>query len=322
VPTNDPATGCAAVSCNPCVFPNASATCGDAGACAIGACNNGFLDCDGVAANGCEVIPATNVDNCGQCGRACSNLNTISRRCVNSVCMPACALGFDSCTSPAAPAADDGCERPARSNTSCGSCNNDCTVQGAMPFSCLLAPSPPVCGCVASTSCGGAAGVCNGTNQCVCGGATCHLGETCLSVVVDAGTDGGSADIEAGTDGGDDAGGTDGDTDSGVGPAVDAGGGSIVVDFCACNGAAACGATQTCCPSGCRDLSTDPSNCGACGRACFNGFACVAGVCQCDTNNDCNGGAPGTCTVSTGQCTCSGSVCNRGERCQLGGTCG
>jgi hypothetical protein len=323
VPTNDPATGCAAASCNPCVFPNASAVCGDGGACAIGTCNSGFLDCDGVAANGCEVVAATNVDNCGQCGRACSTLHTISRRCANGLCMPSCALGFDSCLSPAAPLADDGCERQVTINASCGSCNNDCSVQGvtpASPFSCLVSGSSALCGCVANTSCGGAAGVCT-SGQCVCGGATCHVGESCLSVVVDAGTGGGGGGAEAGADAGDDA-----SSDGGVAADVDtdAGGGTVVVDFCACNGASACGPTETCCPAplGCHDLQTDPSNCGACGRPCMPGFVCVAGVCQCNSNGDCNGGAAGTCTVSTGQCTCGGSVCNRGERCQVGGTCG
>jgi hypothetical protein len=333
VPTNNPATGCAAASCNACpAFPNASAICGDAGACAMGPCNNGFLDCDGLAGNGCEVAPATNIDNCGQCGRACSTLHTISRRCLGGLCVPSCALGFDTCMSPAAPLADDGCERAVQTNASCGSCNNDCSVQGtspSSPFSCLNAGSSSVCGCVANASCGGAAGVCS-SGQCTCGGATCHLGETCLSVVVDAGTGGGGGSADAGADSGDDAaseGGvdTDADSEAGAEASTEAGGGTVVVDFCACNGAGACGPTETCCPAplGCHDLQTEAANCGACGRQCLPGFACVAGVCQCNSNGDCNGGTTGTCNnMVSGQCTCSGVVCNRGERCQVGGTCG
>ena len=39
---------------------------------------------------------------------------------------------------------------------------------------------------------------------------------------------------------------------------------------CRCNGGTPCGAAQVCCqtPGGCRDLSSAPDSCGACGRAC------------------------------------------------------
>lgn len=57
--------------------------------------------------------------------------------------------------------------------------------------------------------------------------------------------------------------------------AVGAGGcgksGSVV------GGSCATGYTQ--CGSDCVDLTTDPENCGACGRACPAGVACAGGVC-------------------------------------------
>ncbi len=53
-----------------CAFANAAPNC-VAGSCAMGACNAGFGDCDGSAANGCETSVYGNQDHCGACGRAC-----------------------------------------------------------------------------------------------------------------------------------------------------------------------------------------------------------------------------------------------------------
>jgi hypothetical protein len=52
-----------------CSFANATPSCA-AGACAF-TCNAGFADCDGNAANGCEVATATDARNCGACGTVC-----------------------------------------------------------------------------------------------------------------------------------------------------------------------------------------------------------------------------------------------------------
>ncbi len=45
------------------MFANASATC-SGGACALGACNSGFSNCDGNAANGCETTGACVFNSC------------------------------------------------------------------------------------------------------------------------------------------------------------------------------------------------------------------------------------------------------------------
>lgn len=45
-----------------------------------------------------------------------------------------------------------------------------------------------------------------------------------------------------------------------------------------CNVNADCGGAATCCPSGCADLTSDPLDCGECGRDCGGG-ACMMGVC-------------------------------------------
>src|SRR5205823_1749062 len=51
----------------------ATASC-NAGACSI-ACDNGFADCDNVAASGCESAVDADIKNCGACGRACGVFN-------------------------------------------------------------------------------------------------------------------------------------------------------------------------------------------------------------------------------------------------------
>jgi hypothetical protein len=73
--------GCA-IACP--VRANAGRTC-TAGVCGMGACNAGFSNCDGVAANGCEVNLTTDPNNCGACANVCSGATP---RCVASVCAP------------------------------------------------------------------------------------------------------------------------------------------------------------------------------------------------------------------------------------------
>ncbi|MEY4579881.1 MAG: hypothetical protein RL701_4584 [Pseudomonadota bacterium] len=54
----------------PCAPAHAQGDCGT-GQCSHGACDTGFGDCDGVAANGCEASLGT-ADHCGSCGNACA----------------------------------------------------------------------------------------------------------------------------------------------------------------------------------------------------------------------------------------------------------
>ncbi|MFO0652052.1 MAG: hypothetical protein U0326_37880 [Polyangiales bacterium] len=54
-----------------CSLPNATVACA-AGACNLTACAAGFGNCDGNAANGCEVNLNSTAIHCGMCGRACA----------------------------------------------------------------------------------------------------------------------------------------------------------------------------------------------------------------------------------------------------------
>ena len=77
---NDPAN-CNACG-NGCTLADATPGCAD-GACTVDTCSDGFGDCDGVAANGCEAVLATDGEHCGSCGRNC-----FGGDCSDSACGP------------------------------------------------------------------------------------------------------------------------------------------------------------------------------------------------------------------------------------------
>ncbi|MFM9105261.1 MAG: hypothetical protein ACKOWF_01015, partial [Chloroflexota bacterium] len=91
---------------------------------------------------------------------------------------------------------------------------------------------------------------------------------------------------------------------TGVGPGV-------------CTYGSTCAATETCCAGACKDLQTDPSNCGTCGTSCNDDLtcttdSCVSGVCRHSTNtgfklctNDANGKS--ICCSATDDCIIVGT---------------
>jgi hypothetical protein len=125
VSKEDPVFGCGTATCTACnASTNAAPAC-KAGICSF-ACNDGFSDCDGIPANGCEANSATDVANCGACGRVCgqTNANTPTK-CAAGKCVFSCKAGFDHCTGPAA--VDQGCETDLNKDAAnCGACGHSC----------------------------------------------------------------------------------------------------------------------------------------------------------------------------------------------------
>jgi hypothetical protein len=86
---------------------------------------------------------------------------------------------------------------------------------------------------------------------------------------------------------------------------------------------------------GCETYLDTPQNCGQCGPACAPGFDCLSinddpsqpFACGCAANNaNCNNNAPPqsfVCTSLQGpdKCTCSGTLCAFGQRCNSNGQC-
>lgn len=93
------------------------------GVCGLRTCVDGFDDCDGSLANGCELNVLTDLNNCGACGRKCPAVSNAMVTCQMGACNVVCATGFASCGIVAA------CETDIRISTShCGGCNKPCAA--------------------------------------------------------------------------------------------------------------------------------------------------------------------------------------------------
>jgi hypothetical protein len=91
------------------------------------ACDAGWKDCDGVAANGCERNIRT-VTDCNECGVACG-LPNATATCATGECRIAhCAVGFGECDASHA----TGCETSTRTLRDCGACGVACALQNAI----------------------------------------------------------------------------------------------------------------------------------------------------------------------------------------------
>jgi sugar lactone lactonase YvrE len=65
-----------------CALPHAASLC-SAGSCQVASCQAGWANCDGLAANGCEISTASNPAHCGACGHSCQGGS-----CLNGACQP------------------------------------------------------------------------------------------------------------------------------------------------------------------------------------------------------------------------------------------
>ena len=89
------------------------------------ACTEGWADCDGNAANGCESNTAKDSFNCGACGNPCK-LSHSSSVCEAGACVVACLDSWGDCDGNTA----NGCESPLTGADSCGACGVKCSGSG------------------------------------------------------------------------------------------------------------------------------------------------------------------------------------------------
>ena len=104
-----------------CALSNATAGC-NLGACTVASCAVGFGDCNGNAADGCEVDVRTSVSNCGTCGRVCTLLNATPVCSAGTCAIASCGSGFGNCDGNPA----NGCETTLSTPTNCGTCGLAC----------------------------------------------------------------------------------------------------------------------------------------------------------------------------------------------------
>ncbi|UJR87117.1 hypothetical protein [Sandaracinus amylolyticus] len=186
-------TSCGACG-NACNLANATAICVNGG-CAIGACDPGWDDCNGLPGDGCETRTQTSVDHCGACGNACDLANA-GEVCTNGTCdVGSCMPGFDNCDGQAA----TGCETHTQTSTAhCGTCGYACSSVNGTSFcssgTCQIAACNPgyqSCDGLAGTGC--ETNVTNDAQHCGACGNACAT--TCVGNVTATSCAGGTCQI-------------------------------------------------------------------------------------------------------------------------------
>jgi hypothetical protein len=327
VTTTDAVAHCGGCGMACAARPNTAATCAQ-GACQY-RCAEGFADCDGDAANGCEAALAASVSHCGACGRACSRTNG-TPTCAAGACAVACTAGFGNCDGDAA----NGCETDTANNTlNCGACRTACSFPGASAR----------CdrGACVRTTCGAGLGDCDGMtangceatlasdaancgacgNRCVLANATavcraggCAVGACAAGFADCDGVAANGCEVALGTD----------PLHCGACPnACNAtnGAASCVAGACRIACAAGFGNCDGSLANGCEvNLNATVAACGACGRACALPRAtsgCAGGACtlvSCDAGfANCDGNVANGCETdlnnTVGACGACGRAC-------------
>jgi len=251
-----------------CPAINGTPRCVDA-TCAID-CAEGYADCNGDPADGCEVNISGDVLHCGGCDDVCPEEPGNTAYCLNGECgQTECDAGFGNCNGEP----DDGCEQDLTSDVDhCGRCGGTCNVAHG------------TAGCVPDLGCT--------VEACEDGWANCNTGDP------DGGySDGCEVNIETSSD---DCGacGNACSVDQGSGVCV---GGACAISSCE-QGWSDCDSDYA---NGCEiDTVTDADNCGGCGASgvqCGSLFPnatgrCVGGTCEID---DCLG-SYADCTAAVG----------------------
>ncbi len=308
-------------------------------------CPAGTQDCSGICVN----LLSDN-SNCGQCGNQCTGIKT----CVGGICV--CPLGWTDCNGICYNLTNNplncggcgaGANPPNPENICLGSqlcCNSTCTDVGTTD-NCRTCgdecSDDQVC-CLATGGCTdlsafqtddnncGACGNAVGTGQKCCNGVATDLntlanclacGDECSDGQACCLATGGCTDLSAFQ--------TDDNNCGACGNAVGIG------QKC-CNGVAtnlntlancthcgdACSPGQSCCPGGvgCKNLSSDPNNCGKCGRTCIYWGTlggCENGNCTCPQGSTCCA----NCAADQSCCEPGWSCCPDGRCCQPGSVC-
>jgi hypothetical protein len=106
----------------------------DPSICGVGSC------CEGLCRNA-EV----DVQHCGGC-RACSGEEVATPICEAGLCRSTCLAPHGNCSTPAAPAADDGCETNLETTpTRCGACDRACVATGVDQLRCMASRCTSTC---------------------------------------------------------------------------------------------------------------------------------------------------------------------------------
>lgn len=246
----------------------------------VGLCDKGLV-CGATAEGGGSCVDTTSdPKHCGACGQSCLAPVGGDSGCSNSVCTGKCTSGQSVCGADAR--GGGSCIDLSTAASQCGSCGHVCAApNGGSPL-CSGGACVGRCG-VGQTLCGGGA---NGGGSCVDLGTSSSHCASCDHVC--------TAPV----------------------------GGSPACSNSSCTGA--CPTGQTVCDGTvngggtCRDMATDPSNCGACGRVCR---APSLGTPSC-SGGACKGSCSGSQIVCGGGLEGGGACIDAARDTQNCGTCG
>jgi agmatine/peptidylarginine deiminase len=150
-----------------------------AGVCGIGACIDGYADCDGQAPTGCEITLGT-LENCAACGDRCEFANAAALCGPGGCQMGDCDPGFGNCTGGTA----DGCETVLGTLENCTACGDSCGFANADalcgPGGCRMGACDPGFGDCAGGATDGCETPLNTTGHCGSCTTACLAGETCV----------------------------------------------------------------------------------------------------------------------------------------------
>ena len=167
-------SGCG-VSCP--TRPNSVRVC-DRRSCGF-ACDDGWDDCDGDEANGCET-PLDDVATCGACSTDCSRPNAIGS-CVDRACGLVCLDTFGDCDGDEA----NGCEETLTTLDDCGGCGVACDTTNATgdcsTGTCALTCDAGFDDCNMDVTDGCEADLANDAANCDGCGMACPAGEACAA---------------------------------------------------------------------------------------------------------------------------------------------
>ncbi|MEZ4409655.1 MAG: MXAN_6577-like cysteine-rich protein [Polyangiales bacterium] len=251
------------------------------------------------------VDTASNNDNCGSCGNACSAGQT----CTAGACASQtdCPAGQTRCGSSCVDTGSDA--------ANCGACGNACptgdTCTGGTCMTPVSCPSgQTACGtaCVDTSAdvanCGSCGNACAAGEACSSGvcmaSMSCPSGQSlCAGACIDPQTDVANC--------------------GGCGTACGAGE-RCTAGTCMAMG---CPSGQTLCGASCVNTGTDTTNCGGCGRACAPGQTCSSGMCTggmtgCPSGQTMCGAACADTQTDNANCGSCGTVCPAGQVCRAG----
>jgi hypothetical protein len=106
------------------------------------ACLPGFLNCNSLAGDGCEVNSNGDPTNCGGCGMVCSSSN-ITPACTGGSCTGTCSAGFADCNGNKR---SDGCEVNLQGDpNNCAGCGTTCSSNNVPVRSCTAGQCNGAC---------------------------------------------------------------------------------------------------------------------------------------------------------------------------------